>query len=250
MARWSSAPMKKRIKRLLNALGYDVRGTRMIPRQLLQPRLLRPLEFDDLVCRLMYEKGDALTFIQVGAFDGVMHDPLRKYIVSRGWRGVMLEPQPAFARKLRALYQDNNRITVLEAALDRRSGVRPLFTVDSPDEWPGMLASFRKEVIVNSAHLIPGIEGMIAEVMVDCITFDDVFEHLPEGNLDLLQIDTEGADGLIISLFPFQRIKPSMVHWEIAHLNLREREDSLSLLVRHGYRLATSGDNDMLAVLF
>jgi hypothetical protein len=55
--------MKNQLKRLFNALGYDLRGTRMTPRQLLQPHLLRSLEFDDLVCLRMYETGDALTFI-------------------------------------------------------------------------------------------------------------------------------------------------------------------------------------------
>jgi FkbM family methyltransferase len=244
--------MKNQIKRLFNALGYDIRGIRMTPRLLLQPHLLRPLEFDDAVCRLMYETGDALTFIQVGAFDGLMQDPLRKYIVSHGWRGVMVEPQPASARKLRELYKDESRITVLQAALDRRRGVRSLFTIDSPDapEWAAGLASFQKEVILRHAEIIPGIESMITEVAVDCITFDSVFEHLPDGTLNLLQIDTEGTDGLILSLFPFDQIKPAIVHWEIIHMSLRERENCLGLLTKQGYRIAASGDQDMMAVRF
>jgi hypothetical protein len=44
----------------------------------------------------------------------------------------MVEPRPAFARKLRALYQDDGRITVLQAALDRRPGgaPKPMIYVD------------------------------------------------------------------------------------------------------------------------
>jgi FkbM family methyltransferase len=250
--RRGGVPIKNRLKRLFNALGYDVRGTRMTPRQLLQPDLLRALEFDDLVCRLMYETGDALTFIQVGACDGLMQDPLRKYIVSRGWRGVMVEPQPAPARKLRELYKDNGRITVLQAALDRQPGVRSLFTIKSPaaPEWAEGLASFQKEVILRHAEIIPGIESMITEVAVDCITFESVFKHLPEGDLNLLQIDTEGADGLILSIFPFERIKPDIVHWEIKHLSLREREYCLRALTSQGYRVAASSYQDMMAVRF
>ena len=91
---------------------------------------------------------------------------------------------------------------------------------------------------------------MVAEMAVDCITFDSVFEYLPEGGLSLLQIDTEGADGFILSLFPFERIKPAIVHWEVNHLSLREREDSLGLLASHGYRFAASGDRDMMALRF
>ena len=103
---------------------------------------------------------------------------------------------------------------------------------------------------MRHAEIIPGIDRMIAEVAVDCITFDTVFEYLPENEPNLLQIDAEGADGFILSLFPFERIKPAIVHWEIKHLSLREREDCLDLLADQGYRFAPSGDHDMVAVRF
>ena len=76
--------MKDQVRRLITALGYEIRGTRMTPRQLLQPQLLRNLEFDDVVCRRMFEAGDALSFIQIGAFDGRTQDPLLRYIASCG----------------------------------------------------------------------------------------------------------------------------------------------------------------------
>ena len=242
--------MKNQIRKLVAALGYEVRGTRMTPRQLLQPQLLRPLEFDDVVCRQMFEFGEALSFVQVGAFDGVIQDPLRKYIVRCGWRGVMVEPQPRPVRSLRELYKDNDRITVLQTALDRQQGTRPFFTVDSPDAppWAGALASFQKDVILKHADKIPGIENMIGQVSVDCITFDSVLDHLPDRELDLLQIDAEGADGFILSCFPFGRVRPAIVHWEVRHLNLQERENCLSRLAGFGYRFAPSGDQDMLAL--
>lgn len=242
--------MKQFVKRLLNSLGYELRGIRMTPRQLLQPQLLRALEFDDVICRRMFEVGDAFTFVQVGAFDGVVQDPLRKYIAAHRWRGVMIEPQPRPAEKLRDMYRDNDGVLVLQAAIDATPGTRALYTVDSPaaPAWAGALASFHKDVLLRQADLIPGLDGMIKELAVDCISFDDVLDRLPASPLDLLQIDTEGADGDILSLFPFQRIKPAIVHWEISHLSHRQREDCLGLLAGHGYRFAPSGSQDMLAV--
>ena len=242
--------MKNQIRKLFAALGYEVRGTRMIPRQLLQPELLRPLEFDDVVCRRMFEAGEELKFIQVGAFDGLVQDPLRKYIVQCGWCGVMVEPQPGPAHRLRELYRDNGRITVLQAAVDWQAGTRAFFTVNShkAPAWAGALASFDKSVILKHADKIPGLGQMINEVSVDCITFASVLDHMAEGDLDLLQIDAEGGDAVILSLFPFERVKPAIVHWEIRHLSVWEREGCLELLARHGYQFATSGSQDMLAV--
>jgi hypothetical protein len=123
--------LRQQIKSGLAALGYQVRGTKYCPRQLLDPELRRGLELDDVVCRRMFEVGRDFTFIQVGAFDGVSTDPLRKYIQTCGWRGVLIDPQPGPAAQLRELYGGNDRLIILQAALDDKRGTRTLFTVDS-----------------------------------------------------------------------------------------------------------------------
>lgn len=242
--------MKRLLKSVLAKLGYQVRGTRYCPRQLLDPAFLRTIEFDDVVCRRMFEFGSELTFIQVGVFDGVTGDPLRKYIDKCGWRGILVEPQPRAASQLRQLYCGNNGIVVLQAALDRTFGRRTLFTVESESApaWAGGLASFERASIVKHSYLIPGLEGMIREETVDCIPFDDVLQRLPSERLDILQIDTEGADAFILSIFPFDRVRPAIVHWEVKHLNKAQRECCLDRLASFAYRFAASGNEDMMAV--
>lgn len=243
--------MKHLIQAALAKIGYRIQGIRYCPRQLLEPKNVRIIEFDDVVCRRMFESGSEFTFIQVGAFDGVTKDPLLKYITRCGWRGVLIEPQAMAADKLRDLYRDNHRVAILQAALDDRAGKRTLFRVSSPKApaWAGALASFERDTIVKHSDLIPGLEAMIVEDAVDCITFDEVLKALPDGQVDLLQIDTEGADGKMLSLFPLERVHPAIVHWEIKHLTTAERETCLQRLARFGYRFAPSGEEDMLAVL-
>ena len=242
--------MKELVKKILDRFGYRVSGTRFIPRQLLQPENLRVLTFDDIVCRRIVESGSELTFIQVGAFDGLIQDPLRKYIARWPWRGIMIEPQSRAAAKLRKLYADDGRISVVQAALDDKEQQRTLYTVDpeSAPEWAGGLASFQRETIIRHADLIPGLKDMIQEETVNCVTFDAILAKLQSNTLDLLQIDTEGADAHILSLFPFHRMLPAIVHWEVKHLSMRQREDCLGRLASIGYRFAPSGDQDMVAV--
>jgi FkbM family methyltransferase len=246
-----SQGVKYLLRIALAKLGYRVQGTRYCPRQLLEPALLRRLEFDDVVCRRMFEVGPQFTFVQVGAFDGVTGDPLRKYIDKCGWRGVVVEPQAKAADQLRELYRSNDRIVILQAALDGECGSRTLYTVESQTtpRWAGGLASFQRENIVKHSDLIPGLQTMIREDRVDCITFDKVLGCLPDKRIDLLQIDTEGADGYILSLFPFDRMQPSIIQWEVKHLNTPQREECLDRLADFGYRFALSSDEDMLAVL-
>lgn len=244
--------MKSLLKNVLRGLGYHVQGTRFTPRHLLDPTQLRLLEFDDIICRRMFEVGEALNFIQVGVFDGVQNDPLRKYIDRCGWRGVMVEPQSKACAKLRTLYAANDRIAVMNAALDREPDTRTLYTIaesSGAPPWAGGLASFDRAVIEKHRDQIPDLDDMIQEESVPCVPFHSVLDKLAAPRLDLLRIDTEGADGFILSLFPFERIKPAIVHWEVKHLTTRQREDALDHLAVHGYRFAPSGGEDMLAVL-
>lgn len=243
--------MKQAIRTLLARLGYRLDGIRYTPRHLLEPGRLRALEFDDVICRHMFEHGQDCVFIQVGAYDGVSTDPLRKYIERCGWRGVMLEPQPRPAGRLRDLYRANPRIVVLEAALDRQRGSRSLYTVESDDvpEWAGGMASFDRRHLIKHEYLIPGVEKMVRELTVECIPFAVVLEHMPRDRLDLLQIDAEGADRDILSLFPFDQIKPAIVQWEIKNLTRSQQEEALDLLCGNGYLISRSGNEDMLALL-
>ncbi len=243
--------MKALIRKALRRAGYNVEGVRYTPRQLLEPERLRALEFDDVICRRMHEAGRQLTFIQVGAYDGVSTDPLHKYVAACGWGGVMLEPQPRPAARLRELYAGAEGIVVLEAAIGAARGTRQLFTVECDDlpRWAGGMASFDRAHLLKHDYLFPGIADMIRELMVECVTFDDALSHLPARPLDLLQIDAEGADGHLLSLFPFGRVRPAIVHWESKNMSRAQQEAALDLVCGHGYRVARSGGEDMLAVM-
>jgi FkbM family methyltransferase len=243
--------MKQRVQKLLAKLGYRVQGIRYCPRQLLERDHLRRIGLDDVICRRMFEFGQEFTFIQIGAFDGITADPLHKYITRCGWRGVLIEPQPRPAAQLRELYRDNGRIVVLQAALDCRSGKRTLYIVESDrvPTWARGMASYQRDNILKNSYLVPELEAMIKEITVNCIPFEDVMQRLQSDRLDLLQIDAEGADGYILSLFPFDRVKPAIVHWESKNLTRSQQEEALDMLSKHGYRFARSGEEDMLGVL-
>ena len=54
---------------------------------------------------------------------------------------------------------------------------------------------------------------------------------------------------MILSLFPFDQVRPVIVHWEVKHLTTTEQEATLDRLSQYGYRFARSGTEDMLAAL-
>src|SRR5215813_1357267 len=74
-----AAIVKDTIRSLLANLGYRIEGIRYTPRQLLESGKLRKLEFDDVICRLIFEKSPEVSFIQIGAFDLSWLHPLRSW---------------------------------------------------------------------------------------------------------------------------------------------------------------------------
>lgn len=241
---------KSIVRHAASSLGYRIQCTRFSPKQVFDDDLVRVVEFDDVVCRFMFDVRPEVRFLQIGAYDGVSTDPLRKYIERCNWRGVLVEPQPHCAEKLRTLYQHNPNIHVVEAAVDAQPGSRNLYTVDTENlpTWTGGLASFDRDNVLRHAELVPGLADKIKTLSVPCKTFNDIIAQLGVSTIDLLQMDVEGADGLLLSLFPFEKHQPAIVQWEIKNLSIAEQEAALTRLTSFGYKIARSGAEDMLAV--
>jgi hypothetical protein len=108
---------------------------------------------------------------------------------------------------------------------------------------------FDRPHIVKHSYLIPDLEAMIKEVSVDRVPFEGVIEHLPSDQLDLLQVDTEGAGGYILSSFPYERMRPRIIQWESKNRTKSQKVEVFDLLGRSCYRFTPSGREDTLAVL-
>jgi hypothetical protein len=80
------------------------------------------------------------------------------------------------------------------------------------------MASFDKQNILKHRDVVDNLENYIRKIEIDTINFELLFNQHSINHLDLLQIDAEGFDAVIIKLFPFERIKPSIIHFESKHI--------------------------------
>src|SRR5205814_148392 len=92
--------------------------------------------------------------VQIGAHDGATmgQDPLRHELLSRPWRGILVEPVPPVFERLKANYRANPRLIFENAAIAESDGVRDLYHLpESSDRtiWKGYdaLGSFRREIL-------------------------------------------------------------------------------------------------------
>jgi FkbM family methyltransferase len=245
--------IKGLLKKIIDRSGYKVTSTRYIPSPFLNKLNMLSLDFDHVLSKYMLHQkteSETFTFLQIGAFDGVMCDPLRKYLLKYKWQGVMLEPQPAPYESLRFQYGDRTNINIINAALGSSDSKTRLYILegDNLPIWTKGMASFNRENILKHGYLIDDIQSYIKEIEIDTITFEKIFSSYNIDSLDLLQTDTEGFDAEIIKIFPFHVLKPSIIHFESKHISKSSLEEILERLIAHGYSVAPDGAEDMIAV--
>jgi FkbM family methyltransferase len=241
--------MKECIKRFLYSRGYRLEYYRNKPRRFAFSEDLLEMNLDFAIARAVLHRKD-LFFVQIGAYDGQMCDPLKDYIKRLEWCGIMVEPQPGPYAHLQRVYKNNRRIKLENAAISDRCGESPFYTVSCdgqlPD-WCAALASFDREHLLKHAPQVRGLEEQIVELRVKTVTFGELFRRNNVTRVDILQIDTEGFDAEIIAMYPFEELCPVIVNFEKTHLSIDSIDRALDRLASFEYTFAYSGSQDILA---
>lgn len=228
--------IKKFLKHLAAQTGHKI--CKQMPFFLKYDESLVQISFEHILSELI-TSDDNCQFIQVGANDGSLNDPLRKFIIKKFLKGVMIEPQTEIFKKLRNNYEkfDLDGILFENIAIDSDPGLRNLYTIKNPsnqqDLWAHAAASFDRSHIEKK--LSQDSLNDIERVSVRCENFEYILDKYKISKLDLLQIDAEGYDFELLKIFPFTRVIPKIIHFEHIHLDKSDRNASLEFLHNLGY---------------
>jgi FkbM family methyltransferase len=170
-----------------------------------------------------------MTFLQIGAFDGVGEDDLRGLVLAHNLRGVLVEPQPAAFARLQQTYRNQPHVTLLQAAIAEQEGTRQLYCKRGE---ASMAASFDREHLRK--HGIADAD-IIAQP-VACHTVESALRAAGLTNVDLIQIDAEGYDWPIIRSIDFERLRPRILRFEYRHMSSRDADACLAYLASLGFR--------------
>ena len=191
--------------------------------------------FDLAVRCVMAERGDDFFFIQVGAHNGKDGDPIRKYVTSRHWKGILVEPQPRVFPELVANYQGEPQLVLENVAIAENDGSAELYVPRASNGTTAtLLASFSKDVLVRRV----GRNTPIDAIAVPTMSFKTLLSKHRVSHVDLLQIDAEGFDYEIIRMFDYSVAKPAIIRFEHIHLTRAHLRECTRLLRSLGYRLA------------
>ena len=82
------------------------------------------------------------------------------------------------------------------------------------------------------------------------ISFNDLLDRFQLHAIDVLQIDAEGMDAQMLSWFPFERLRPVVLHYEVTHLSSQEHLAVRKRLEGFGYQVSEAdAPSDDMAVL-
>ena len=170
---------------------------------------------------LTSEAGTGVSFIEVGANDGVNSNYLYSFIKDRNWSGLSIEPVPQVFEKLSRNYSNFSYVTCLNLAIAEQDGSLPFFAVQDRDSvWYPMLSSFDKDVILRQKHMIPDVENHITEIQVTAKTLKSICREHSINRLDVLVVDAEGYDDIIIRTMDLIDTGPSFIIFEHKHLSI------------------------------
>lgn len=196
-------------------------------------------------------KNSPVTFLQVGANDGFIYDPLHKFIKRDNWRGVMLEPQPdVFNKYLVRLHGKRPEIITVNAALDKNDGTTVLYKFAvSIERWATGMASFnrhvledkikdgtiRKKALKQGVRLPENEREWIIGQEIATISPETLIGKFGSDGFRLLAIDTEGFDYEILKMLDLNRISPEVIIYEEVNLDDETARECRSYLQAHGY---------------
>ena len=182
-------------------------------------------------------------FVQVGAHDGIMHDPLHQFLSKNEWSGVLVEPQKDMLKQFQERYKHRSNLLFYSLAAHPKKSTVELITVKKPTNYSQTgWATLITDRLSNNKN-----ENELEIINVEAMHLMKIIEDSGFEIIDLLQIDTEGFDYEILQMFNFELYKPLLVHYEYVHLSKIDYENSIELLRKNGYKTIKK-NSDIIAL--
>lgn len=200
-------------------------------------------------------KSGDVSFIQIGANDGVVDDPIRNFIVEYpSWSGLMFEPHPAYFSDLTHLYGERQNITLMNSGISDTNGTFELYHISETERhrfpaWVRGCASLNEERFVQTIKdglkegggLDP--KSDIASTTVELKRLDSVLEKLGKTKTDLIVIDVEGHERSVLSSFDLGELDPKLVVVENNGVDTEFEDEVVSKLSAAGMETFRLGDD-------
>lgn len=168
------------------------------------------------------------TFLQIGANDGISHDPFREFMIRSNARGVAVEPVPEYFSAMSRNYAAYFEVIPENCAVGYPAGRLPFYAFTpnylaakgGSKELAG-LASFTREKLIACMGRGELPENCIREIVIPVRTVEEVMEKHGFDHFDCLFMDCEGHEENILTHLDYDLIKPRVIVFEHTHYGNR-----------------------------
>ncbi|WP_431856962.1 FkbM family methyltransferase [Azospirillum sp.] len=169
-------------------------------------------DLDGIYRRVFGERGDG-TFVEVGAFDGETYSNT-VFLADIGWRGLYIEPVPAFAAACARRHRHNPDVRVVACAAGAEAGEAVLSVGDALSTLSGeQMALYRMRGwdtgVFSGKRLTVPVRPLDAVLR----------EHRLAPGFELLVVDVEGGEDAVFDGFDLEVWRPRMLIVELHDRN-------------------------------
>ena len=101
-------------------------------------------------------------FVQVGSNDGKKNDPLYTHIRQKGWKGILVEPDPINFTKLKETYNNQSGLIFENTGIAPESGTLVFYKLrqisSQEPEWYDQIGSFDEGTFRKNISYINGLD--------------------------------------------------------------------------------------------
>lgn len=194
--------------------------------------------------------GREVSFLQIGAMDGVSYDPVSPFVRKNGWHGTLVEPMPDMFETLKANYAGCDGLSFINGAVADYDGTIEMTRIDPEAFEKGLLSRaflglstlMPDRGVMSQLQQLPPDLQMNAErhkrtIEVPCFTLATLLAKENIQKIDVFIVDTEGADWMITRQLDLKAYRPRLVYIEYNHLSSYEQIACANHFHNHGYRI-------------
>ena len=190
-------------------------------------------------------RDDDVSFIQIGAGDGLMHDPYREFILRGNLHGVLVEPLPSQFARLQKNYSRKKNVTFANCAVSYPSQTITLFVLSEEflAHHPGrdlillQAATSRARLLESLAICgVLGVEDDVVELSIPARTVEQIMANQQLSSCDCLFLDLEGHESNVLLNLDYTVVRPKLIAFE--HIYLEQPQAVTDQLTKMHFRLS------------
>lgn len=165
-------------------------------------------------------------YLDIGAQDPII-DSVSLAFYEKGWRGLHVEPTPAYAAAVRAARPDE---IVVEAAVSTQDGPICLF------EFPNTGLSTSDPLIAKRHKNERKLQAVPIEVPT--ISLSKLFDIIGDGPIHWMKIDVEGMERDVLESWNGHHQRPWIIVIEatLPNTRIKSHEDWINIIIKKGYK--------------